>query len=111
MKRSCAWVGCNADAVTHGLCTTHVGTWPYKLYLGGANITERKVDGAGYIRARVGGVWALEHRLVATRMMNRLLVTSEIVWWRNGDKTDNDPTNLEIISRKEKAKREASARS
>lgn len=48
--------------------------------------------------------YVLEHRIVMENIIGRLLTDTEIVHHRNGDKKDNDPTNLEVQSRKNHAR-------
>jgi len=55
-----------------------------------------KVWEPGHPKARSG--WILEHRLVAERVLGRYLVAEEHVHHKNGDKTDNQPENLEVMS-------------
>ena len=45
--------------------------------------------------------YVLEHRKVASEMMGRPLLPSEIVHHLNGDKTDNREENLQVMSRSE----------
>lgn len=42
--------------------------------------------------------YVLEHRLVAERMLGRLLLPTEVVHHRDGDKSNNDPANLEVMT-------------
>jgi HNH endonuclease len=48
--------------------------------------------------------WHLEHRVIATRMLNRPIEPWETVHHINGDKTDNRPENLTVMSRRDHRK-------
>jgi len=60
----------------------------------------------GYVLVRVdkshhlafGNGYAYEHDLVAEGQLGRALLPNEVVHHRNGDKTDNTPTNLEVLT-------------
>jgi hypothetical protein len=95
----CLWVGCNAWAVQRRLCRLHYTYWPYFRYLRGDAISETRIRRDGYVEAMVDHIWALEHRLVMTRIQGRLLESYEIVSWKDGDKTNNAPENLFLTDR------------
>ena len=42
--------------------------------------------------------YVLEHRLVKSKQINRLLTENEFVHHLNGEKDDNDPKNLELVN-------------
>ena len=59
----------------------------------------RRRDKKGYIRVGKNGS---EHRLVMEEMLGRKLIDGEQVMHRNGDRADNRPENLQLISRSER---------
>ena len=69
----------------------------------------RSVASNGYVLIRVGVSHPLadvrgyvyEHRLVATEKFGRPLLDTEEVHHVDGDKTNNDPSNLEVVTRHE----------
>ncbi len=63
------------------------------------------VDEDGYILVRTPGHpqatatgYVRQHRLVMERELGRYLLPSEVVDHRNGDKSDNDPGNLQVFA-------------
>lgn len=108
----CEVPGCGRRAVSHRLCEAH----RQRKRLTGdvrpqAPLTE--VDGTSHThrgyrhvvvppdeRWLVGGASsALEHRLVLARQLGRPLRRDESVHHRNGQRSDNRPSNLELWSR------------
>ncbi len=60
------------------------------------------VNSAGYIRVTENGKRYLQHRLMAERkVIHRKLKPGEVVHHINGDRIDNRPTNLAVLSLKE----------
>jgi HNH endonuclease len=59
----------------------------------------RRRDKKGYIRVGKNGS---EHRLVMEEMLGRKLSAGEQVMHRNGDRADNRPENLQLISQSER---------
>jgi endogenous inhibitor of DNA gyrase (YacG/DUF329 family) len=76
---------------------------------GGRTINER-----GYVMVyapshpnvqSVRGIYVLEHRLVASQKLGRPLEAKEVVHHVNGDKQDNRPENLEVMTQGEHLRR------
>ena len=51
----------------------------------------------GYVPIRIGGKYEVEHRVVMERKLGRRLLPTEVVHHRDGDVTNNDPSNLELL--------------
>lgn len=55
----------------------------------------RNIDNRGYVRVYDDdGKYVLEHRLVMSRHLGRELKKEEVIIWRDGDRTNNDLSNL-----------------
>lgn len=63
------------------------------------------VNNNGYLVVRRAGILYYVHRLVAAEMLGRALRPGEQVHHRNGNRQDNRPGNLEIVSPKEHSRR------
>lgn len=57
-----------------------------------------------YKKTKVAGRTRYVHRASVETLLGRSLSWNEVVHHRNGDKTDNRPENLEIMSRREHAR-------
>ena len=62
------------------------------------------LNSSGYLEGRIEGKHVKQHRWVMERHLGRALASHEIVHHVNGNRTDNDPNNLEIMSRSEHIK-------
>ena len=58
----------------------------------------------GYVRARIGGKTVLYHRYLMEQRLGRVLSKAEIVHHKNGDKKDNNISNLEIKNQPDHAR-------
>lgn len=64
--------------------------------------TTRYITQAGYVLVKVGiHEWEFEHRLIVEKRLGRELREDEQVHHVNGIRSDNRPSNLEVLSRTE----------
>lgn len=80
---------------TKGRFCSHSCSAQHQRWQGG-----RHTDEHGYVRLwqRSQGKLRREHRIVMEQVIGRPLARNEEVHHRNGDKSDNRPENLEILS-------------
>ncbi len=99
---TCAIEGCDRDPVARGWCFRHYERW---LDYGDPEAPPRRkpdgegyrgIDNNGYVVIKRRGITVLEHRLVMEKQLGRALYLFENVHHKNGIKTDNDPSNLEL---------------
>lgn len=64
----------------------------------GAPIGTRRQGKRGYVRIKTENGWKLEHRLVAENAAGRQLESDEHVHHEDGVRSNNDDTNLEVLT-------------
>ena len=87
----------------------HVGRKREKHHFwGGGKIIDEEgyvlLRAEGHPRANPHGFYVPEHILVMERTLGRLIPVNEIVHHKNGNKQDNRPENLEVMTRTEHMK-------
>lgn len=103
---SCGVSGCLRGHSNNGLCSMHAERVRRTGSVGPAESmrrprSERYVTHEGYVRIWVDGKQVLEHRHVMETILGRPLTSDENVHHKNGDRGDNNPTNLEVWSKKQ----------
>ena len=109
---TCSVDACDRDAYARQLCRTHYRRW---LTKGDAQSEKpvREIAGAGYVHHGYfvvpvpmelrhltdGESPYLEHRLVMAQVLGRPLTGDESVHHKDGNRLNNEPSNLELWSR------------
>ena len=62
---------------------------------------ERRVNSNGYILIRTDNGIELEHRVIMERLLGRRLNNNEVVHHINNDRIDNNPDNLQLLTKEE----------
>lgn len=97
----CAIRDCTGNAVKKGYCNKHY----LRLRVHGDPLYQiRAANGEGGIKdgyrtVTVNGKTVRAHRLIMENILGRPLTQYEIVHHKDGNKTNNDPSNLEILTR------------
>jgi hypothetical protein len=102
--RRCIVLDCDRRRYAHGLCSLHYQRYRRK---GSPRAKVKVYDGSGWITSNgyrgisVNGKHVYEHRYVMEQFLGRKLPTGWDVHHRNGNKTDNRISNLEIVEHAE----------
>lgn len=99
----CSFDGCDRLAREHGLCGTHSTQskqgkvlTPIRPLVRTRAPGEGSTSKEGYSTIWLDGRRVLEHRFVMEKIIGRKLLPGETVHHRNGRRTDNRPSNLEL---------------
>lgn len=95
----CSIEGCNSFRVGYSLCSKHYQRFkkygdPLKTVYGPYG--QGSVNRDGYRKLHIDGKKVSEHRFVMATHLGRELLPTEIVHHKNGNKLDNDISNLEL---------------
>lgn len=102
--KTCAIDECNRPSEKRGLCGAHY----QRLRKYGDPLISRKrpngsgsvyIDAEGYFRVQFGKTSNKLHRMIVEAVIGRPLLSSEIVHHKDHNKLNNNPENLEIMTR------------
>lgn len=74
-----------------------------------ANVGDTMINANGYHNTRTEDGWRLTHQIVAEKKLGRRL-RDEIVKFADGDKTNLDPSNIQVIPKNKQSARRRKAR-
>ena len=101
----CTIEGCDRDYYVRGLCTLHYNrkqrtgdVGPVKPVIKPDGTGSITVQGYRRIKTETGA-WLLVHRKVMSEIIGRPLKRGEYVHHKDGDRENNDPSNLELWSK------------
>lgn len=69
-----------------------------------AKVGDTNVSSNGYHYTRTTSEWRLTHHLVAEQLLGRKLNSSDMVRFKDGDKTNLNPSNVVVSQRPKKGK-------
>ena len=96
----CAVGGCEGTASASGLCNMHYKRMRRIGTTGGPQrrhaLIGTRIDAKGYRYVRIDGVRCQEHRYVMQKALGRALRPNENVHHLDGDRLNNDLSNLEL---------------
>lgn len=101
MTHSCIVPGCPNKVVARGMCDNHYRRWKRN---GSPLVHKNKPWGCaktvradGYIYITVNGKQVMEHRYLMEQKLGRKLLSYEIVHHIDGNKQNNDLSNLAVM--------------
>jgi hypothetical protein len=101
LPNHCSVDGCDRKLATSGMCWMHAGRVRRRGTTEKHERTSKPyIDSQGYVRVYVDGKrqGQFEHRVVMEGILGRPLRREENVHHKNGVRTDNRPSNLELWS-------------